>query len=401
MRFRGIIIVALVGALLVGLLPGSVSAAGKVHRVESGQSLWGIARRYGVTVKALRRANDLGSSSKIKPGQELRIPKKGDSKAKKEERADSDREEKKGRDSDREEKKDRKPWYLRKPSTKTQTQKTAKKRGINPCNTPDPGFGIYDRWNRAPSIGQMILPQSGGVTRSGRFDVMFHFHGHEAVRKEWVRVMRGTVLVGIDLGIGSGPYASTFRSPGVFEKLLKSVEAAVAKQTGKEGARARKIGLSAWSAGYGAVEQILRHPGMRGRVDSVVLLDGLHSGYSGSSLNDAQMQPFVDFARRARRGRGFMFVSHSSIIPPGYASTTETANYLIWKMGGKPRHTRPRSSDPMGLDLISRYSRGNFHVRGYAGNDKMDHCAHIGLYRDVLKVHIRRRWKSPRGRKRR
>jgi hypothetical protein len=51
----------------------------------------------------------------------------------------------------------------------------------------------------------------------------------------------------------------------------------------------------------------------------------------------------------------------------------------------------------MGLDLISRFSRGNFHVRGYIGNDKMDHCAHIGLYRDVLKVHIKPRWRSPRG----
>ena len=51
----------------------------------------------------------------------------------------------------------------------------------------------------------------------------------------------------------------------------------------------------------------------------------------------------------------------------------------------------------MGLDLISRYSRGKFHVRGYSGNDKMDHCAHIGLYRDVLKVHVMPRWNSPRG----
>ena len=94
-----------------------------------------------------------------------------------------------------------------------------------------------------------------------------------------------------------------------------------------------------------------------------------------------------------------MFVSHSSIIPPGYASTTETANFLIFKLGGKPQKTRPRSSDPMGLDLVARYSRGDFHVRGYSGNDKMDHCAHIGLLHDVLKVHVKPRWNSPRGRK--
>ena len=52
---------------------------------------------------------------------------------------------------------------------------------------------------------------------------------------------------------------------------------------------------------------------------------------------------------------------------------------------------------PLGMDLISRYSQGNFHVRGFSGNDKMDHCAQIGEYRDVLKIHVRPRWNSPRG----
>ena len=53
----------------------------------------------------------------------------------------------------------------------------------------------------------------------------------------------------------------------------------------------------------------------------------------------------------------------------------------------------------MGLESVSRYTRGNFHVRGFAGNGRMDHCAQIGLYRDVLKVHIQPRWRSPRGRR--
>jgi hypothetical protein len=246
-------------------------------------------------------------------------------------------------------------------------------------------------------MGQLIMPQKGGVTASGSFDVMFHFHGHEAVRKEWIQVMDGAVLVGVTLGTGSGPYEVAFRGTGAFERLVDSVEKAVAKKTGKARARARKIGLSGWSAGYGAVGQIINSSYGKRHVDSVVLLDGLHSGYSGSSLNQAQLDPFIQFARRAAASQRFMFVSHSSIIPPGYASTTETANFLIHKLGGNPRKTRPRRGDPMGLDLISRYTRGNFHVRGYAGNDTLDHCAHIGLFRDVLKVHIKRRWNSPRG----
>jgi hypothetical protein len=260
-------------------------------------------------------------------------------------------------------------WVMEKPAPETQTQKTAKERGVNPCNTPDPGWGIYDHWSRAPSMGQMIMPQKGGVTASGSFDVVFHFHGHEPVRKEWVRVMDGAVLVGIDLGLGSGPYASAFGSPDAFK-----------------------------NAGYGAVGEILGQDYGRKKVDVVILLDGLHSGYSGSSLNEVQLKPFVEFARAAAAKRRFMFVSHSSIIPPGYASTTETSNFLIQKVGGKPSKRSPRSGDPMGLALNSRYTKGSFHVRGYDGNDKMDHCAHIGLLQDVLKVHLKPRWSSPKGR---
>jgi hypothetical protein len=180
---------------------------------------------------------------------------------------------------------------------------------------------------------------------------------------------------------------------------VHSVEEAVAKKHGRQSARVRKIGISAWSAGYGSVGEIINQSYGRRVVDVVILLDGLHSGYSNGTLSEPQMKPFVDFARESKAGRKFMFVSHSSIIPPGYASTTETANYLISKLGGRPRKARPRASDPWGLELISRYDAGNFHVRGFRGNDQMDHCAHFGLYRDVLKVHVKPRWRSPRGRK--
>ncbi len=45
-------------------------------------------------------------------------------------------------------------------------------------------------------MGQFIMPVHGGLTPRGDFDLMVHFHGHEPVRKEWVQVMDGAVLVG-------------------------------------------------------------------------------------------------------------------------------------------------------------------------------------------------------------
>ncbi len=364
---------------------GATVASARSHEVTRGETLTHIAKRYGVTVRALRAKNSIERGAPLRIGQKLEIPRKDE----------APRQAAPGTGGGAE---GGRAWVARKPPSETQTQKSPDERGgINPCMTKDPGYGVYSRWDRSPTMGQMLAPERGGVLRDGRFDVVFHFHGHEPVRKEWVQVMRGPVLVGIDLGLGSGPYAQAFASPDAFKKLVASVEEAMAKRTGKKSARVRRVGLSAWSAGYGAVEMILRSSYGKQVVDSVILLDGLHSGYSGSSLNEQQLEPFVEFARRARSKERFMFVSHSSIIPPGYASTTETANFLIWKTGGKPATVAARGSDPMGLDLISRFSRGNFHVRGYAGNDKMDHCAHIGLLRDVLKVHVGPRWRSPRG----
>src|SRR3970282_1330349 len=100
--------------------------------------------------------------------------------------------------------------------------------------------------------------------------------------------MEGAALVGIDLGLGSGPYEAAFAAPETFETLVESVERAVSKKTGKH-AKARKIGLSAWSAGYGAIQQVLGQRFGKRRVDSVILLDGLHCGYDGRSLNGRQI----------------------------------------------------------------------------------------------------------------
>jgi hypothetical protein len=214
-----------------------------------------------------------------------------------------------------------------------------------------------------------------------------------------VKTAKGIVLVGVDLGIGSGAYQTAFSAPATFTNLLASVEAAVAKHSGRANAHIRKLALSSWSAGYGALEQILRQPAAK-KVDAVILLDSLHAGYideQAHSLKQDQLTPFVAFAKRAAQKQTFMFMSHSSIIPPGYASTTEVAKYMVQRLGGKPK--KASRQDVLGLDMIERFDKGNFHMRGYTGEDKPDHCAHIGLMADIVRAHLEPRWKKPRGRK--
>jgi hypothetical protein len=263
--------------------------------------------------------------------------------------------------------------------------------------TPDPGFGVYDRWENI-ALGQMIAPQRGGVRKDGGFDLVVHFHGHEPIRKEFIKTAQGIVLAGIDLGIGSGAYENAFADQSLFPRILESIEAHMAKRSGNPNAHVKHLALSSWSAGYGATSQILRQPAGK-KVDAVILLDSLHAGYKEGTKDEVrgvQIEQFLDFARAAAKKKKFLFLSHSSIIPPGYASTTEVARYLVGELDGKFK--KASRKDVLGLQMISRFDKGNFHVRGYDGNDKPDHCAHIGLIADVLKARLLPAWKTPQGR---
>lgn len=282
---------------------------------------------------------------------------------------------------------------------RTPSKKKPRRGGVHPCMTPDPGYGVYDPWSTAPSVGQMIAPHKGGLTKKGGFDLVVHFHGHEPIRKEFVKTAKGPVLVGIDLGIGSGAYSKVFASPHIFPQLIRSVETAMQNKTGNKKAYVRKLALSSWSAGYGATEQILRQTGGKS-VDALILLDSLHTGYvdeRAKTLKIEQIEPFIAFAKKAAAKQKFMYMSYSSIIPPGYASTAETANFVIAQLGGKPK--KANRQDVLGLDMFQRYDKGNFKARGYTGDDKPDHCAHIGLMADIMRVHLQNRWKSPKGKR--
>jgi membrane-bound lytic murein transglycosylase D len=52
----------------------SSGSAARTHTVGDGETLWGIARRYEVSVDAVRQANELDEDATIRPGQTLRIP---------------------------------------------------------------------------------------------------------------------------------------------------------------------------------------------------------------------------------------------------------------------------------------------------------------------------------------
>lgn len=54
--------------------PTQKTSGNRIHIVRTGESLWSIAQKYGVSVDALCRANGITPRSTIRPGQKLKIP---------------------------------------------------------------------------------------------------------------------------------------------------------------------------------------------------------------------------------------------------------------------------------------------------------------------------------------
>jgi hypothetical protein len=219
----------------------------------------------------------------------------------------------------------------------------------------------------------LITPRAAAA---GEADVLIHFHG-----SSWLPFQAAAglplVVAAVNVGEGGNAYDQAFSDPLALEKLLAAIRARI---------RIRRLYLSGFSAGYGAVRAILRNferpsPGPSGhslpmgegqRVAGILLLDGLHSSYVGDrKVDPIAMLPFLHYARAAIAGEKRFVFSHSEIFPGTFASTTETSDYLIQQLGLK--RTPVIRWGPRGMQQISEVHSGGLTILGFAGNSAPDH----------------------------
>lgn len=226
-------------------------------------------------------------------------------------------------------------------------------------------------------------------------DLLIHFHGLAPVVAYAAHQYKHPLIVAsVNLGSGSSAYALPFNSDAAFKKLRQAVLDTVIKHL-RYPLPAGKIILSGFSAGYGAIRSILSHPVYFKEIQTVLLLDGLHTSYiperkilaEGGLIDSVSLEPFIQFAREAANkssGKKFMF-THSEIFPGTFSSTTETAQYLLHILNIKT--TPVLKWGPLGMQQISEASKGNFSVLGFAGNTAPDHIDHFhGLFHFLRKL---------------
>jgi hypothetical protein len=269
---------------------------------------------------------------------------------------------------------------------------------ISLAHQPGPFDAHLDSEKRSVAPGSRVISLPAGCRSvSEPFDLLVHFHGAPpAMEAAFERSEIDGALVIYNWGIGSDAYDKPFADPRSFDRMLVSITTAIRELCPTASQKLKRIGLSGWSAGYGAIYRIIDRVQDAARVDAVLLADGLHTGFEPQGkreVNAAAMAPFSLYADEAVAGHKLFAITHSSIQTP-YASTTETADFLLQTQDVKRTKVRTPGPRP-GMLMTSQADREGFHVRGFTGEDKAAHGDHLHAFGDLLLPFLRDRWSKP------
>lgn len=231
------------------------------------------------------------------------------------------------------------------------------------------------------STGSLFIPAR--LQRAKRLPLFVHFHGATWLPEVAAARDGRCAVISVQTGSGSTTYATQFSDHALFGDMLREASE-------KTGVSFDPIALTAWSAGHGAIREILKVPEYYDRVQKVLLIDGLHTSYVGgkpgpleSDLEPDHLEIFLKFAQDAVAGRKTMVITHSEIFPGTFASTTETADWLLSKLGLRRRAVLRWG--PQKTQQLSEVRAGKFLLVGYAGNSAPDHVDQFHSLPEYLK----------------
>src|SRR5438477_7602879 len=157
--------------------------------------------------------------------------------------------------------------------------------------------------------GTLFLP--AGLRLKSPTPLLMFFHGPAFVPEVAAAQHGRMAVVSIHIGAGSGVYAEAFRNPTFFGALLQEAET-------KAGVTFQPITLAGWSAGCGAIRQIMSTPEYYDRIPNTIMIDGIHAGYAGgkpgpleSQIEPGNLKIFIRLARDAMAGKRRVIITHS------------------------------------------------------------------------------------------
>jgi hypothetical protein len=140
------------------------------------------------------------------------------------------------------------------------------------------------------------------------------------------------------------------------------------------------VDISSFSAGYGAVREIVKDGDNIERIRRIVLADSLYAGYepifTGAHTRRparGDIEPWRDFALLAARGNKQFAVTYSRVPTGTYANSVMCARWIGFMAGQAPRLSFRPGDD---FQLLERVDVGGLHLWGYSGDDADAHMVH-------------------------
>lgn len=216
-------------------------------------------------------------------------------------------------------------------------------------------------------------------------DVLVHFHGDP--QTYWNNAQYAhlnTIIVTVNYSGLSSAYSTPFSNSALFQQVLDESLAKARQQSDiPDNLQWDKLGVSSFSAGYGAVREILKSSTYRSDIDALLAADSLYAGTDGDGTPvDSQMADYKTFANLAKQGSKTFLFSHSQVPTYTYETTGECGDELMQFLG-----TSSSAYNVNGLGTLNfnrRAQTGNFKLWGALGTDGDSHLEHLRYIGDFL-----------------
>jgi hypothetical protein len=226
---------------------------------------------------------------------------------------------------------------------------------------------------------KLVLFLPGTALRNESARVVLHFHGPSwlAIQAHAARGLQDPLLA-LHFGSGSSVYARVMADPERLGRWLERIRIELVQAGWPAEVRINAVDVTSFSAGYGAVRELVKQPASFRLLRHVVLADSLYGSLTPGLEIRVPLAEHVEvwkpLVEAAARGEKTFLVTCSEVPTPTYASSSEMAAALAALVGGNLQSVPSSAGD---YPLRARFDKGRFHVWSYEGDDGPAHMAHL------------------------
>ena len=239
--------------------------------------------------------------------------------------------------------------------------------------------------NMSNAAWKIFIPDNYYQRADGKADLLIHFHGDpQTFRNNAKYANLNTIIVTVNYSGLSSAYSTPFSNAALFQSLInETLDKVTDEPSIPDSLEWDKIAVSSFSAGYGAVREILESSTYRNEIDVLLAADSLYAttAADGTAV-DSQLVDYKTFANLAKTGSKTFIYSHSQVPTYTYESTYEVADELMQSLG-----LTATLINTNGLGTLNFYrtaKTGNFNLWGATGTDGDSHLEHLRYIGEFL-----------------